>query len=96
MAIQVWKPEHERTGRHFVYTSRYVLFLVSLLEQTEDRTNLEALARKIRKKAGDFCDHLQIWIQMCQTYCKVDSLSGAHDAALADEGTASPSARTYS
>src|SRR6266480_1908679 len=33
MQMQVWKPEYERPGRHFVYTSLYLRFFVRLLVQ---------------------------------------------------------------
>ena len=71
MSIQVWKPEHERAGRHFVYTGRYVCFFVRLLFQLGDRVSLEALAKRIRKKSGDFVDHAKIWQIVCIAYLKV-------------------------
>ena len=76
MAIQVWKPDNERAGRHFVYTGRYVRFFVRLLYQLNDRTSLEALARRIRKKAGEFVGHIAIWQEICQAYLKVPSNFG--------------------
>lgn len=76
MAIQVWKPDNERPGRHFVYTGRYVRFFVRLLYQLNDRSSLEALARRIRKKAGDFVGHVGIWQELCQAYLKVRASSG--------------------
>ena len=68
MNIQVWRPEHERAGRHFVYTTRYVNFFVRLLIQLGDTTTLEALAKKIRKKAGDFIGHADLWDSICGQY----------------------------
>ena len=73
MVIQVWKPDNERAGRHFVYTGRYVRFFVRLLYQLNDKSSLEALARRIRKKAGDFVGHAAIWQELCQAYLKVRS-----------------------
>ncbi|TKA74067.1 hypothetical protein B0A49_05302 [Cryomyces minteri] len=55
MVIQVWKPSYERAGRHFVYTSDYLLFFVRILEQLRDRASLEALAKRA----------------LCQTYVRV-------------------------
>jgi len=71
MAVQVWKPEHERPGRHFVYTTRYTRFFMQLLVQLHDRTNLEALVKRIRKKPAEFYRHSQLWQEMCTTYLKV-------------------------
>jgi len=71
MAIQVWRPDNERAGRHFVYTSRYVRFFVRLLYQLNDRASLEALAKRIRKRSGDFLAHAEIWQEVCLTYLEL-------------------------
>ena len=68
MTIQVWKPEHERSGRHFVYTSRYVAFLLEILQKLKDKDNVEALAKRIRKKSGDFFRHGEVWQRLFNTY----------------------------
>ena len=66
MNIQVWRPEHERAGRHFVYTTRYATFFLRLLIQIGDTVSLEALAKKIRKKDRDFIGHTELWDSICQ------------------------------
>ncbi|KAL4810020.1 hypothetical protein BDV18DRAFT_51871 [Aspergillus unguis] len=71
MTIQVWKPEYERPGRHFVYTTRYAYFFVALLDQLDDRANLDQLLRRVRKKQGDFLNHTKLWEDMCLTYARV-------------------------
>ena len=71
MNIQVWRPEHERAGRHFVYTTRYVNFFVRLLIQIGDTASLESLAKKIRKKVGDFIGHADLWDSICGQYMKL-------------------------
>lgn len=71
MSIQVWKPDNERAGRHFVYTGRYVRFFTRLLYQLNDKANLDALARRIRKRAGEFVNHVGIWEEVCRAYLKV-------------------------
>ena len=68
MSIQVWRPESERAGRHFVYTSRYVHFITKLCVETKDRPSLELLAKQIRKKASKFFNHTQIWHMLCGQY----------------------------
>ncbi|KAL9595062.1 MAG: hypothetical protein Q9179_005136 [Wetmoreana sp. 5 TL-2023] len=68
MTIQVWKPEHERTGRHFVYTQRYVRFFLRLLFELKDRAGIEALGRQIRKKPGKFFKHGILWHETCMTH----------------------------
>ena len=76
MSIQVWRPEHERAGRHFVYTTRYVNFFVRLLIQIGDTASLESLAKKIRKKAGDFIGHVDLWDSICGQYMKLLRFKG--------------------
>ncbi|KAL4945452.1 histone transcription regulator 3 [Aspergillus oleicola] len=71
MTIQVWRPEYERPGRHFVYTTRYAYFFVDLLDQLDDRANLDQLLRRVRKKQGDFINHTKLWEDMCLTYARV-------------------------
>ncbi|KAH7088445.1 hypothetical protein FB567DRAFT_524401 [Paraphoma chrysanthemicola] len=71
MAVQVWKPENERPGRHFVYTTRYTKFFVELLDLTGDKTNFEALAKRVRRKAPDFFEHSKLWQELCLRYLKM-------------------------
>ena len=75
MAIQVWKPENERPGRHFVYTTLYVEFFVKLLLQTRDWATLEALAKRIRKRAGDFVNHSKLWSFVMSACMEVSPLN---------------------
>lgn len=71
MILQVWKPEFERPGRHFVYTSRYTRFFVKILEQLSDRASLEGLSKRVRKRAGEFHEHADVWQEICTAYLKV-------------------------
>lgn len=76
MAVQVWKPEYERPGRHFVYTSRYTKFFVDLLEATGDKVNFEALARRVRRKQTDFFQHSELWKELVTRYLRLLRRSG--------------------
>ncbi len=71
MTMQVWKPEYERPGRHYVYTGRYVMFFVHVLEQLNDRGSLDSLVRRIRRKTTDFLDHTKIWEEAATTYVRL-------------------------
>lgn len=71
MAVQVWKPENERPGRHFVYTTRYTRFFVKILCQLEDRANMDALSKRLRRKPQDFFDHGKLWQEFCTSYLKL-------------------------
>ena len=68
MEVKVWKPDFERAGRHFVYTSRYVSFFTQLLLQLNDRASLKALTARVRKRQADFYDHSRVWFRVCVTY----------------------------
>jgi hypothetical protein len=71
MVLQVWRPENERSGRHFVYTSRYVRFFVRILVQLRDRENLELLAKRLRRKPHEFFEHTKLWQETCLAYLKM-------------------------
>ncbi|KAF3492278.1 uncharacterized protein GIQ15_01795 [Arthroderma uncinatum] len=71
MTVQVWRPENERAGRHFVYTTRYVYFFVQLLEQLDDRANLDMLVRRVRRKVNDYLKFPKLWEDTCATYIRL-------------------------
>lgn len=82
MAVQVWKPENERPGRHFVYTTRYTRFFIKLLVELDDRVNMEQLAKRVRRKPMDFYDHFKLWTELCHSYLKVCLFPGLPQSAL--------------
>ena len=71
MVLQVWRPDSERAGRHFVYTASYTRFFVAILEQLKDRTNLEMLARRVRRRPHDVFEHGQVWQEICYAYIRL-------------------------
>ena len=71
MVLQVWRPECERAGRHFVYTARYTRFFVRILEQLKDRANLEMLARRVRRRPHDLYEHALVWQDICTAYLRL-------------------------
>jgi tetratricopeptide (TPR) repeat protein len=71
MVLQVWRPECERAGRHFVYTARYTRFFTKILEQLKDRQNLEALARRVRRRPHDVFEHSLVWQDICNAYLRL-------------------------
>ena len=71
MVLQVWRPECERAGRHFVYTARYTRFFVRILEQLKDRSNLEMLARRVRRRPHDLFEHALVWQDICNAYLRL-------------------------
>jgi hypothetical protein len=84
MAIQVWKPENERPGRHFVYTTRYTRFFLQLLTQLNDRPSLEALAKRVRKKPAEFFEHTKLWMDLYQAYLRMLRRAGPVPEGLSD------------
>ena len=77
MVLQVWKPEFERPGRHFVYTTRYVQFFVRLLAQLGDREGLSALVKRLRRKPDQYFDHAKLWQETCVTYLRLLRKTGS-------------------
>lgn len=71
MAINVWKCDAERPGRHHVFTEQYVRYIIRLLTITNDRFNTEALLRKIRKKGADFYHFNDLWASCVQAYTRL-------------------------
>jgi hypothetical protein len=71
MAMNIWKCEAERPGRHHVYTERYIRYIVRLLAVMNDRVNLESLLRRIRKKSIDFYHFNELWQFCVVTYVKL-------------------------
>ena len=71
MSVQVWKPENERPGRHFVYTSRYTKFFVHLLDQT---LATRPISKRWRSAYGgnkpQFSRHPKLWQEICLRYLK--------------------------
>lgn len=71
MHIQVWKPDAERPGRHCVYMERYVRYITRIFLYTGEKSNMEALCKRVRKKATDFHRFSQVWTECCTTYLKL-------------------------
>lgn len=87
MVLQVWKPENEPVGRHFVYTTRYVQFFMTLLIQLNDRANIDALVKRVRKKPADYFRFPALWEEICTGYLSV-SLMLAKTKVYADNSEA--------
>ncbi|KAI0834402.1 hypothetical protein F5Y06DRAFT_279136 [Hypoxylon sp. FL0890] len=71
MVMNVWKCDAERPGRHHVYTEQYVRFVVKLLIVLKDRSNFEALLRRLRKKGADFYHFNDLWQTCCIAYLRL-------------------------
>ncbi|PNS15785.1 hypothetical protein CAC42_4237 [Sphaceloma murrayae] len=71
MTLQVWRPELERAGRHFVYTVQYTRFFVHILENLGEKASMEALARRVRKRTGDYFGHSTLWENLYLVYTRM-------------------------
>ncbi|CAG8452634.1 271_t:CDS:10 [Ambispora gerdemannii] len=47
--MNVWRPEFERAGRHFVYVGNYIDFLIELAKDTHDVDCIKSLCGKLKK-----------------------------------------------
>ncbi|KAF9951112.1 Histone transcription regulator 3 [Mortierella alpina] len=71
LVSSVWKPEFERSGKHFVYVGEYTKFLIILAKETKDVETLNSLARKIRRAQGLLLDLKEIWELLYESYLSV-------------------------
>jgi len=71
--ITIWKPEHERPGRHWVYMTKYASFVARIFEETDDLEGMEILARRIRRKPNEYYEHTALWEEVCSLHLKVSS-----------------------
>ncbi|CAG8454217.1 3003_t:CDS:2 [Diversispora eburnea] len=47
--MNVWRPEFERAGRHYVYVHEYILLLIDLARVTEDMAMLETMEVRLAR-----------------------------------------------
>ncbi|KAH7036493.1 hypothetical protein BKA57DRAFT_173902 [Linnemannia elongata] len=71
LVSSVWKPEFERSGKHFVYVGEYTRFLIVLAKETLDVELLNSLARKIRRAHGLLLDLKEIWELLYESYLAI-------------------------
>lgn len=71
LVSSVWKPEFERSGKHFIYVGEYTKFLIVLAKETNDVETLNSLARKIRRANSLLLDLKDIWEVLYESYLAV-------------------------
>lgn len=71
MTVGVWKPEMERAGRHCVYMSRYVKYMIGLMYHIPDKTGMENLVKRVRKKGTEYFQFADVWKECATAYCRV-------------------------
>lgn len=52
--LTIWKAEHERPGKHYIYNSTYINFVCQILFKLNDFTSLNTIVKKLRKMSYSF------------------------------------------
>lgn len=71
LSLTVWKPDRERSGRHYVYLTRYSRFLMQLFDDTDDWEALSMITKRIRKKTDMYFEHTKLWEDVCGVFVRV-------------------------
>lgn len=69
--LQMWKPEHERPGRHFVYMYQYTQFYIKLLRRELDLSSLVLMLPKLRRANSTMIMLNFAWENICASICKL-------------------------
>lgn len=65
--LQMWKPENERAGKHFVYMYQYTRFYITVLTQERDLSSLISMFPKLRKANSTMVHLYYAWDHMCSS-----------------------------
>lgn len=68
--LQMWKPENERAGKHFVYMYQYARFYITVLTRERDLSSLILMFPKLRKANSTMVQLYFAWDHMCSSLCK--------------------------
>lgn len=69
--LQMWKPEHERPGKHFVYMYQYTQFYIKVATQANDLSSLVLLYPKLRRANSTMILLYFAWDKLCSAFCKI-------------------------
>lgn len=69
--LQLWKPEYERPGKHFVYMFQYTKFFVLLLTLDQDLTSMALMYPKLRRANSTMMLLNVVWEQLCTLICTI-------------------------
>ncbi|KAL2914328.1 Histone transcription regulator 3 [Polyrhizophydium stewartii] len=73
----IWKTDHERPGKHYVYVHKYTLFAIELAHKTSDTVLLRQLYRRILK-AEEVCLHRDVLLNEIRSgFCQRAALEPA-------------------
>lgn len=69
--LQMWKPEHERPGKHFVYMYQYTQFYILLLKKDRDLSSLTQMLPKLRRANSTMILLYFAWEKVCSSICEL-------------------------
>lgn len=69
--LQMWKPEHERPGKHFVYMYQYTQLYIKLLRRELDLSSLILMLPKLRRANSTMVMLYFAWENICSSICKL-------------------------
>ncbi|CCE61705.1 hypothetical protein TPHA_0B00330 [Tetrapisispora phaffii CBS 4417] len=68
--INIWKPDFERPGKHFVYTYQYITFYIDLLFIKKDHISIGLIAKKIRRFSSGMAYSSEVIKKSVTTYIR--------------------------
>jgi len=72
--MNVWKPEFERSGRHFIYVHEYISFFMDLAKATLDVDILNKMSEKLRKASNIILKDEIIQTNLINAYKHVEQM----------------------
>lgn len=69
--LQMWKPEHERPGKHFVYMYQYSQFYIGILTKQNDLSSLMLMAPRLRRANSTMVLLYFAWENICASICRM-------------------------
>ncbi|GBB84189.1 hypothetical protein RclHR1_10810004 [Rhizophagus clarus] len=72
--MNVWKPEFERSGRHFIYVHEYISFFIDLARATLDYDLLSKMSEKLRKASNIILKDGIIQTKLADAYKHVEQM----------------------
>lgn len=69
--LQMWKPENERPGKHFVYMFQYTQFFIKMLRRELDLSSLIQILPKLRKANSTMVLLYFAWENLASSICKL-------------------------
>ena len=73
--VNIWKPDFERPGKHFVYSYQYVMFYLDLLNMTKDFNSIGLVTKKIRRFGSGMAYVTEAFERAILIYVKCASLA---------------------